>query len=83
MAMEKPVVVGANEVVGFKEQMVGDQNGVLVNEDPADIAWGIMQTLRDPSEAKNWGKNGRQGVLEYFTWQKAAEQTLKIYESLQ
>jgi glycosyltransferase involved in cell wall biosynthesis len=86
MAMEKPVVVGARGVVGFKEQIVNggpDQNGVHVNgEDPADIAWGIMQTLRDPVKAKNWGENGRRRVLEYFTWQKVAEQTIKIYESL-
>lgn len=45
MAMEKPVVVGARGVVGFREQVLSsgpDQNGVHVNgEDPADIAWGI------------------------------------------
>ena len=86
MAMEKPVVVGARGVVGFKEQIVNggpNQNGVHVNgEDPADIAWGIMQTLRDPAKAKNWGENGRRRVLEYFTWQKVAEQTIKIYELL-
>jgi glycogen(starch) synthase len=86
MAMEKPVVVGARGVVGFKEQIVNggpDQNGVHVNgEDPADIAWGIMQTIGDPVKAKNWGENGRRRVLDYFTWQKVAEQTIKIYESL-
>jgi glycogen synthase len=86
MAMEKPVVVGARGVVGFKEQIVNsgaDQNGVHINgEDPADIAWGIQATLRDPDKAKNWGENGRKHVLEYFTWRKVAEQTSKIYESL-
>jgi glycosyltransferase involved in cell wall biosynthesis len=86
MAMEKPVVVGARGVVGFKEQVINggtDQNGVHINgEDPADIAWGIKETLRNPEKAKNWGENGRRRVLEYFTWQKVAEQTIKIYESL-
>ena len=86
MAMEKPVVVGARGVVGFKEQVVSsgvDQNGVHVNgEDPADIAWGIMAALRNPEKAKNWGENGRRRVLEYFTWRKVAEETSKIYESL-
>jgi len=86
MAMEKPVVVGAHGVVGFKEQVVNggtEQNGVHINgEDPADIAWGIKEALRNPEKAKNWGENGRRRVLEYFTWQKAAEQTIKIYESL-
>jgi glycogen(starch) synthase len=86
MAMEKPVVVGARGVVGFREQVITsgpDQNGVHVNgEDPIDIAWGIKETLRDPEKARNWGENGRRRVLEYFTWRKAADETLKIYESL-
>ncbi len=86
MAMEKPVVVGARGVVGFREQVVSsgpDQNGVHVNgEEPADIAWGIRQTLKDPERAKLWGQNGRKRVQDYFTWRKVAEETIKIYESL-
>ncbi len=86
MAMEKPCVVGARGVVGFKEQIISsgpDQNGIHINgEDPADIAWGIKATLRDPNKAKNWGENGRKHVLDYFTWSKVAEQTIRIYESL-
>lgn len=86
MAMEKPVVVGARGVVGFREQVVNagvDQTGVHVNgEDPSDIAWGIKETLRSPEKARNWGENGRRRVLEFFTWRKVADETLKIYESL-
>ncbi len=86
MSMEKPVVVGARGVVGFKEQVLSsgpDQNGVHVNgEDPLDIAWGINQTLKDPAKARNWGENGRKRVIEYFTWRKVADETIKIYESL-
>jgi glycosyltransferase involved in cell wall biosynthesis len=86
MSMAKPVVVGAQGVVGFREQVISsgeDQNGVHVNgNDPADIAWGIKEVLKDPERAKKWGKNGRKRVLQYFTWRKAAEQTLQIYESL-
>ncbi|MBT0158571.1 glycosyltransferase family 4 protein [Candidatus Bathyarchaeota archaeon A05DMB-2] len=86
MAMEKPVVVGARGVVGFREQVISsgpDQNGVHINgEDPSDIAWGIKEVLRNPEKARNWGENGRKRVLEYFTWRKVAEETLKIYESL-
>ena len=86
MAMEKPVVVGARGVVGFKEQVLSsgpDQNGVHVNgEDPLDIAWGINETLKDPEKARNWGENGRKRVIEYFTWQKVADETIKIYETL-
>ncbi len=86
MSMAKPVVVGAQGVVGFREQVVSsgpDQNGVHVNGgDPADIAWGIKEVLKDPERAKKWGENGRKRVLEFFTWRKAAEQTLEIYKTL-
>ena len=87
MSMAKPVVVGAKGVVGFREQVVPsgpEQNGVHVNgEDPADIAWGIKEVLRDPERAKKWGENGRKRVLEYFTWEKVAKQTLQVYQSIQ
>jgi glycogen(starch) synthase len=87
MSMAKPIVVGAQGVVGFREQAVPfgpDQNGVHVNGgNSADIAWGIKEVLSDPERAKRWGENGRKRVLQYFTWRKAAEQTLRIYEALQ
>ena len=86
MSLAKPVVVGAQGVVGFKEQVMSngpDQNGVHVNgNNPADIAWGIKEVLKDSARAKQWGENGRKRVLQYFTWRKAAKQTLEIYESL-
>lgn len=86
MAMEKPVIVGARGVIGFREQIINsgiDQNGMHINgDDPVDIAWAIKETFRNPEKARNWGENGRKRVLEFFTWRKAAEETLKIYESL-
>jgi glycogen(starch) synthase len=86
MSMAKPLVVGAHGVVGFREQVIAsgpDQNGIHVNGgDPADIAWGVKQVLKDPERAKKWGENGRERVRRYFTWKKAAEQTLQIYQSL-
>ncbi len=86
MSMAKPIAVGAQGVVGFREQVVPsgpDQNGVHVNGGNAtDIAWGIKEILSDPDKAKKWGENGRKRVLQYFTWRKAAEQTLQIYDGL-
>lgn len=86
MAMKKPIVVGAQGVVGFREQVVSsgpNQTGIHINgEDPNDIAWGIKETLMDPKRAKVWGENGRKRVLELFTWRKVAEQTIDIYKSI-
>jgi glycosyltransferase involved in cell wall biosynthesis len=87
MAMAKPLIVGAQGVVGFREQVVPsgpDQNGVHVNGgNSADIAWGVKEVLCDTDRAEKWGENGRKRVLQYFTWRKAAEQTLQIYQTLQ
>jgi glycogen(starch) synthase len=86
MSMAKPLIVGAKGVVGFREQVISsgpDQNGVHVNgENPTDIAWGIKHVLNDPERAKLWGKNGRKRVVQYFTWKKAAEQTIQIYKAV-
>jgi glycosyltransferase involved in cell wall biosynthesis len=86
MSMGKPIIVGAQGVVGFREQVVPygpDQSGVHVNGgSAADIAWGIREVLCDPDRAKRWGQNGRKRVLQYFTWNEAAKQTLQIYGTL-
>jgi len=84
MAMEKPVVVGAAGVSGFREQVIPAgkrRTGVHVNgNDPKDIAWGIEEALT--SDAKRWGKNGRKRVVKEFTWHIAAKKTLALYERL-
>jgi glycogen(starch) synthase len=86
MSMAKPVVVGAHGVVGFREQVINsgpDQNGIHINgENSADIAWGVKEVLKDKERAREWGENGRKRVLQYFTWDKVAEQTLQIYQNL-
>jgi glycosyltransferase involved in cell wall biosynthesis len=86
MSMARPVVVGANGVVGFREQVVPsgpDQNGVHVNgNDPADIAWGIRAVLQDPLRAREMGARGRTRVQRYFTWESAARQTAEVYQEM-
>ncbi|MEM5829695.1 MAG: glycosyltransferase family 4 protein [Candidatus Aenigmatarchaeota archaeon] len=86
MAMEKPVVVGASGVSGFKEQVVPSgekRTGVHVDgNSPQDVAWGIKEVLGNLEEAKKWGKNGRELVLEKFNFELTATKTLSIYESL-
>ncbi len=86
MAMEKPVVVGAAGVSGMREIVVccGDeQNGYHIDpNNPLDIAWGINSTLENNERMKWLGKNGRKRVLEEFTWDKIAEKTIQLYETI-
>ncbi len=84
MAMAKPVVVGASGLSGFKDQVVPsgeEQTGVHVDgRSPSDIAWGIKALLGDAEGAREMGRRGRQRVLKYFTWKRATEATLEVYQ---
>jgi len=86
MSMEKPVVVGASGVSGFRDVVIPsgpEQTGIHVNgNNPADIAWGINALLEDMERAKEMGKRGRIRVKQYFTWEKVAERTLSIYQEV-
>jgi glycosyltransferase involved in cell wall biosynthesis len=86
MSMEKPVVVGASGVSGFRDVVIPsgpEQTGIHVDgNNPADIAWGVNALLEDMERAKEMGKRGRIRVKQYFTWEKAAERTLSIYQEV-
>ena len=86
MSMEKPVVVGATDASGMKEIVIPngpDQCGFHINpEDPADIAWGIINTVQDSQRKVQLGKNGRKIVLQKFTWDNSAEKTIELYKEL-
>ncbi len=86
MAMEKPVVVGAKGISGFRDSVIpsgNDQTGIHVDgSNSADIAWGINTLLDDTAKAEEMGRRGRIRVKKYFTWSKIAEYTVKIYEEV-
>ena len=86
MSMERPVVVGAAGVSGMREIVIccgEEQCGYHVDpNNPTDIAWGVNSTLENPEKRKWLGKNGRERVLNEFTWSKIAEKTANLYEKL-
>ena len=86
MSMGKPVVVGAAGISGMRESVVPngpDQCGFHVNpEDPADIAWGLINAVQDPQRKEWLGKNGRKIVLERFSWNVIAKKTAELYSKL-
>jgi glycosyltransferase involved in cell wall biosynthesis len=86
MSMEKPIVVGATGISGMKEIVIAEgpqRCGFHVNpNDPVDIAWGVINAIKDPKSKLELGKNGRKRVLENFTWDVIAKRTLELYQQL-
>jgi glycosyltransferase involved in cell wall biosynthesis len=84
LSMAKPTVVGARGTNGMREQVIPSgetQCGIHVNPfEPKDIAWGIIQVLQSQDKGMQWGKNGRQRVLEEFSWDAVTKRTLAIYK---
>jgi len=78
MALEKPVLGGAG---GIRESVVDEKTGLHINPDsPENIAQAAIKILKDDNLAKEMGRNGRKRILEEFTWEKIARDTLKIYK---
>ena len=85
MACGKPAVVGAQGVVGFREQVVAggpEQTGLHVNGgDPVDIAWGVSEALLDRDRLAAWGANARRRAASVFTWERSAAATVAVYQA--
>lgn len=95
MSCNTPVVGSA--VGGIPEVVVDGETGILVDpklsamppHDPADpkafsqgLADAINRIAGDPALAKRMGEAGRRRVLERFSWQSIAKETLSLYKSL-
>lgn len=65
----------------IKEVISQGNNGFLTNNDINDIVKKIMYIRDNPAEAKKIGKNARKTIVDYYNWDRAAEDTLNIMRS--
>ncbi len=72
--------IGTN--IGGVEDVIADgRTGLLVPPaDPTSIYLAIKSLLSDEDTLMRFGKEGRKRVLENFTWEKVAAQTLDVYK---
>jgi len=81
MAAGKPVV--ATNVGGIPEVVVDGKTGRLVPpESPGEMAEAILDFLRQPRVAAQFGTEGRERVLELFSLGRAVRQIEDLYLSL-
>jgi len=66
---------------GIPEAVLHNKTGILVNEgNILEIKEALRKLLENPSFSKKMGDNAQKRVLKSFTWRRATEELLKIYE---
>ncbi len=73
----KPVVVTHNGGPG--EYVDHEVNGLKVFDNPNSVAWGLNRIFDDFERARKMGEAGHEAVVNGFTWDIVAEQTLDAY----
>jgi glycosyltransferase involved in cell wall biosynthesis len=77
-AASKPVV--ATRVGGASEAIVENETGLLVeSDDHQHLAECLIRLLEKPEIAEEFGRKGRQRVIENFSLNSQLEKTLRIY----
>jgi glycogen(starch) synthase len=81
MAAKSPVVV--SDTGGLSEIVEHDVTGVKVYPNNTEsLAWGITKVLLDDTYRKRLQANAYKTILEKYDWDKIAEQTRLLYESV-
>jgi glycogen(starch) synthase len=80
MALGTPVIVSA--VGGLNEIVINEYNGIKVTPGSAyELAKAIEKIVDNPSLSKRLIENAK-NFVKNFTWEKAAEETIKLYEEV-
>ncbi len=77
MACGVPVI---STTGGALPEVVGDAGILVPPMDKAALAGAMTDLMDNPDYAEKLGKEGYRRVLEHFTWKKAAEKTVEIYQ---
>lgn len=92
-AMATETAVVASAVGGIPEVVVDGETGYLVDYDPAKagdadfianfektFADKINELTRDAAKAKTFGDAGRKRCIDFFSWEKIAQDTVDVYQ---
>jgi glycosyltransferase involved in cell wall biosynthesis len=79
MAMELPTVAFD---VPVSREFLGDLGMLAEPRNPTSLADAIQSLLSDPTQAKELGRKSRQRAAEMYSWEKAGQDILSIYDKL-
>lgn len=81
MSCARPVV--ATRVGGIPEVVENGKTGYLVEkEDTAGLREAMGRLLSDPERSKEMGRCGRETIVKRFSWDKNAEEHIRLYKDL-
>jgi glycosyltransferase involved in cell wall biosynthesis len=79
MAAKVPLVT--SDIGGFREIVEHEVTGIVTWANNAEsLAWGILQVLGDPAQAKRRVKAAYQRAERDYSWDRIAERTQEVYE---
>lgn len=81
-AMRAGLAVVASDVGGVKEAVQHGLNGLLVQNNAAEVRAVLQQLLDDPQLVKQLGEAGRKKFEQEFTFQRMMQQTIDVYQQL-
>lgn len=79
-SFERPVIGGRTPPVA--EVIDDGVDGLLSSQDPGELADRIVWLLTHADDARRMGRAGREKVERRFSWDRLAQKTVGIYESL-
>ena len=81
LACGKPVV--ASSIRGIGDLLKSSNSGIVVTpEDPNELANAIIKLLKDERLREQMGKNGRELVVNNYSWKNAAKKTIAVFEEV-
>jgi hypothetical protein len=82
LAMSAGVPVIASKIGGLVEIIRSGENGILVENEPNQIAAAIRRIVDDPGLAHRLGDGARQTVLDRFTEAHMVRRTMEVYRQV-
>lgn len=82
LAMAAGVAVVASKVGGLPEIVRHGENGLLVENSPAQIGAAIRGLVDDPERARRLGQAARRTVQEHFTTERMVSRTMEVYRQV-
>jgi glycosyltransferase involved in cell wall biosynthesis len=61
--------------------VINDETGLLVERNPKSFAQALEKVLGEKELANRLGKNGRQHILDFWTWEHAYQRLMRTVTS--